>query len=311
MKAKLATALILVAGCGGGSKKTATPAGDTGGDSAAVGDSGSVDPAAAEVKEPPAPPPPPDTGGFALVKPDALTWTPLMEGGPEMAVVHGDPQTGPSAFFLRVPPGGKAGVHSHTADYQAVVVSGAPKHFLAGGGKKAKALDAGSHWFQPGAQAHDDECTGKEPCVLFIISDGKFDMTAEPKAKAPKVGKYALHARKDAKWAPMDPSQPAGPKLAIVHGDPKVGPVGFLLEVPAGGNAGLHSHTGSYQAVTLDGAAAHWLPHETGEGEALPTGTYWFQPGGYDHGDRCTSDTPCHIFVFNEKALDFKPAAAK
>jgi len=119
-----------------------------------------------------------------------------------------------------------------------------------------------------------------------------------------------VHPFKGDKFAPMDPSQPDGPKLAVVYGDPKVGPVGFLLELPAGANAGLHSHTGSYHAVVIDGAPYHWLPFEKDEGEPVPPGTYWYQPGGYDHGDRCTGDAPCHAFVFNEQMLDFKPAAA-
>lgn len=312
MKLELATILSasFVIACGSGSKgpPTVEPADDP-----VVTEP--TDPVGDEPAEdvPPEPPPPPDTGGFTLVKPADLTWTPLNpEGpGPEMAVVHGDPMSGPSAFFLKIPAGGTPGVHTHTAGYQAVVVSGSAKHWLAGGAKKAKKLAVGSHWFQPGGQAHDDKCEGAEACVLFIIADGAFDMKLEPKAKAPKAGKYKLTARAAAKWKPMDPAQPDGLKLAIVHGDPATGPVGFLLEMPPGANAGLHSHTGSYHAVVLDGAPAHWLPHEQGEGEPVEAGTYWFQPGGYDHGDRCTGDAPCHAFVFNEQMLDFKPAAAE
>ncbi len=311
MKLTLATILFTSAliACGGGGKKgpTTTGTGDTGGgDTASTGDKGG-----GEVK-PPEPPPPPDTGGFKLIIPADLAYQPLNpEGpGPEMAVVYGDPTTGASAFFLRIPAGAKAGVHNHSADYQAVVVQGTHKHWLAGGAKKAKALDVGSHWFQPGGQAHDDECAGKDPCILFIVSAGKFDMSLDPKAKAPKVGNYKMNLRKDAKWAPMDPSNAAGPKVAVVHGDPTAGPNTWLIEVPPGFSSGLHSHTANYHAVLLDAGAAHWLPHEKGEGEPLSPGSYWFQPGGYDHGDRCSSETACHGIVFMEGALDFKPAAA-
>lgn len=298
----------MVAGCGGGTPKPQDPPPPT-------GDMGAADvPTVTEKKTepPPPPPPPPDTGGYKLVAPGDLQWTPLMPegGGPEMAVVHGNPMEGPSAFFLRIPPGGKATPHSHTADYQAVVIAGKSKHWLAGGAKKATPLEAGSHWFQPGGQAHDDECVGPDPCLLFIIFEGKFDFVPDPKAKAPKAGKYKLNPRKDVTWKPFDPSQPDGVKLAVVHGDPAVGPVGFLIEFPPGANAGLHSHTGDYHAVVLSGAPAHWLPHEKGQGEPLEVGTYWWQPGGYDHGDRCTGEEPCYAFVWESKALDFKPAAA-
>jgi quercetin dioxygenase-like cupin family protein len=316
MKAKLAAALIMVAGCGGGGSKTpqgpTSPAGDMGATDGAATDGAATDPGMAKVKEAPPPPPPPDTGGFHLLQQADLKWMPLSPDGkgPEMAVLHGNPQEGASAFFLRIPPGAKAGVHTHSADYQAVVLAGGHKHWLAGGAKKAKALAVGSHWFQPGGQAHDDECSGTEQCMLFIVSEGKFDFTPDLKAKAPKPGKYKLTARKDAKWAPFDPSQPDGMKLAVVHGDPKVGPVGFLIEIPAGKSSGLHSHTGDYHAVILEGAPAHWLPHESADGPSVGPGTYWFQPGGYDHGDRCTGDKPCYGFVWQTKALDFKPAAA-
>jgi uncharacterized RmlC-like cupin family protein len=314
MKAKLAAALIMVAGCGGGEKKTTTPTPDTG-DSGSVesaSSEGNADTGATAVKEAPPPPPPPDTGGYKMMKQSDLQWTPTMEGGPEMAVVDGNPMEGPSKFFLKIPGGGKAGAHTHSADYQAVVVSGQHKHWLAGGEKKAKPLEPGAHWFQPGGQPHDDQCVGSEPCILFIVSDGKFDFTATPKAKAPKAGKYKLSARKDAKFVPMDPSMPPdAPKMSVLFGDPKTGPVGFLIEVPAGSKSPIHGHTSNYHAVVLDGAPFHWLPHEKDEGEGFANGTYFFQPGGYNHGDRCLSAEPCHGFVYFDKAMDFTmPAGA-
>lgn len=310
MKARLAAVLIMVAGCGGGNKKPQEPTPPPGDMGATEG--AATDTEVAEVKqEPPPPPPPPDTGGYKLLAQVDLQYTPLApEGeGPEMAVVWGNPQEGPSGFFLRIPSGAKAGVHNHTAAYHAVVVSGPHKHWLAGGAKKAKPLEAGSYWFQPGGQAHDDECTSAIPCVLFIISEGKFDFAPDPKAKAPKVGQYKLIPRKDMKWAPMDPSMPDGPKLSIVTGDPKTGPVGFIIQIPPGGKSPIHSHSSDYHAVAIDGAPYHWLPHEAEDGAAFGNGTYFYQPGGYNHGDRCTSDTPCHAFVYFPKALDVTMAA--
>ena len=93
----------------------------------------------------------------------------------------------------------------------------------------------------------------------------------------------------------------------LVSGDPKTGPVAFIVEIPPGGTAGLHSHTSEYHAIVVGGAPAHWLPHEKNEGEAQAVGTYWFQPGGYVHGDRCTGATPCHAFLMMPKPLDVKP----
>ncbi len=61
----------------------------------------------------------------------------------------------------------------------------------------------------------------------------------------------------------------------------------------------------------LEGTPAHWLPHEKTEGDPLDAGAYWFQPAGYDHGDRCSGSAPCRTFVMMPKALDAKPAAKK
>ena len=297
---------VLVIGCASSGKPPADP-GDPG-----AGTTGMPpgDPGAAAKPEPP--PPPPDTGGYKLVAPSSLTYAALVPNtpGPELAVVSGDRQKG-GGFFLRLPPGTKSGLHTHTADYHAIVISGAPRHWLPGEEKKAQPLGPGSYWFQPGNQPHGDECTGPDPCLLYLVMAGAFDFTPTPDAKPGKPGSYSLVARKDVKLAPADPKQPDGMKIGMVSGDPKTGPVAFIIEVPPGGNSGLHSHTSEYHALVLEGAPAHWLPHEPNEGVPLAPGAYWFQPGGYDHGDRCTGSVPCRAFVMMPKPLDVKPAAKK
>jgi quercetin dioxygenase-like cupin family protein len=313
---------LLVLGCSSGKQAapsttpdpgTGTSTGTSTGDPGAgmAGETGATGAMAAKKKE--MPPPPPDTGGFKLVAPSSLKYTPAdpsNPAGPELAVVTGDLQKG-GGFFLKLPAGYKPPLHTHTSDYHAIVVSGAPRHWVAGGEKNAKPLGAGSYWFQPGNQPHGDECTGKEPCLLYIVIAGAFDFTPTPKAKPVKPEKYFLAARKDLKFNPLDPKQPDGAKLALVSGDLKTGPVAFIVEMPPGANAGLHSHTSEYHAIVLEGAPAHWLPHEPGEGEPLASGAYWFQPGGYDHGDRCTGTAPCRTFVMMPKAFDAKPPAKK
>ncbi|MEJ7603690.1 MAG: hypothetical protein WKG01_37730 [Kofleriaceae bacterium] len=254
--------------------------------------------------------PPPDTGGFRLVAPATLEYTPVdpkQPNGPALAPVSGGVGGGGS-YFLRLPAGYKPGLHTHTADYHAVVVSGTPRHWLAGGELKAKPLGPGSYWFQPGKLPHGDECVGSESCILFFILSAPFDSIPAPTAKPGKADNYLLVARADVTFAPMDPAKPDGPKLGIVSGDPKTGPVAFLIEIPPGGTAGLHTHTSEYHAIVVAGAPVHWLPHEPDEGQPVTPGTYWFQPGGYVHGDRCTGSTPCVTFGMMAKPLDAKPA---
>jgi len=244
---------------------------------------------------------------YALVKPADLKWTPLNPSGPgpEMAVVHGDPMTGGvSAFFLRIPPKGEAGIHTHTSPYRAVLVSGSHKHWLPGE-KDVKALSPGSFWIQPGGQPHGDTCEGPDPCVVFIVLDGKFDMAPAPDAKPGDPGAYKLVKAEDLKFGYPDPSQTTGPKFAMLDGDPKVGPVQLELEVSSADAVPVHSHTSAYHGVVLAGAPTHWADGAAGKDDVLAVGTYWYQPGGAFHGDSCTGTAPCKLFIAMPGGMDF------
>jgi hypothetical protein len=55
---------------------------------------------------------------------DKATFTDLMPGA-SRAVVWGDPETGPSGFFIKFAPGFDAGMHTHTNETRNVVIRGA------------------------------------------------------------------------------------------------------------------------------------------------------------------------------------------
>lgn len=124
--------------------------------------------------------------------PSDLKWQPIMPNNPDapqIALVHGDMKKGPVSFFIKINKGVKGPVHSHTADYQAVVIQGNPVHW-ADGEEDPKPLPPGSFFFQPGKQMHGDGCTGDTDCISFVSMNGPFDaqMKAAPKADA-KAGK--------------------------------------------------------------------------------------------------------------------------
>jgi hypothetical protein len=106
-------------------------------------------------------------------------YTPLDPKNPKgaaMSVVAGDPQTGPVAFFLKLPKGA-APPHCHTSDYYTVVVEGQTKHWIGDKAKDAKTNPPGTAWFQPGGSdktLHGDECMS-DSCLAFIFMPGKFD----------------------------------------------------------------------------------------------------------------------------------------
>lgn len=270
-----------------------------------------------EVTPPPEPEAPveakPDLGDYKLVAMDDLEWAPMDPEQPEgikLAVVDGNPmEDGQSTFFLQLPVKANSGLHTHTAGYRAVVVSGAPRHWLAGENeKKVAALAPASYWNQPGGQAHGDSCEGPEACVLFVIMDGKFDFApATDVKKAKPNAAYKLVKAEDAKFALMGAE--GGPSMAVLDGDPKTGPVAFVIELPAGHAAGLHTHTSDYQALVLTGSPSHWVDGADGENDELAAGTYWKQPGEQVHGDTCHGEKSCRLFAFMPKALDMMPKA--
>ena len=100
---------------------------------------------------------------------------PAQPAGPSVAALNGDPMKSKSMVLLKLKKG-SAPLHTHTADYHAVLISGQTKHWDKGQDEKsAKALGPGSYWFQPGKAPHGDACLTDE-CVIFVSFSGKMDM---------------------------------------------------------------------------------------------------------------------------------------
>ncbi len=107
-------------------------------------------------------------------------------------------------------------------------------------------------------------------------------------------------------WRPMDPSHPQGPQVAVLWGDMK-GPTAFLFRVPAGYEAGLHSHSDDYYGTVVTGQPAHGMTRE--EASPQEPGSTWFQPHDAVHYDRCTGSDGCVLMlVFPHGPVDFLPA---
>lgn len=102
---------------------------------------------------------------------------PARPGSPQIAVLRGDPATGPSAMLMKFGKG-DGRLHVHSSDYDLIVVKGDMKHW--GPGEtvaSAKVLGPGSYWFQPGNQAHADSCLSDE-CLMYVQWAGKRDSRA-------------------------------------------------------------------------------------------------------------------------------------
>jgi quercetin dioxygenase-like cupin family protein len=125
---------------------------------------------------------------LVTMTPDELKWVPNPANAEVMmAVVRGDPATGPHAAFHKFKPGFNAGLHTHSANMEIAVISGT---LIAGteGGPERK-LPPGSFEYQPHTVKHTTKCDAGSAsgCVIFTVASGKFDLTpAEEKKAEPK-----------------------------------------------------------------------------------------------------------------------------
>lgn len=119
----------------------------------------------------------PQSDGMIIVPIEAARFVPsdpARPNGTQIAILRGDPATGPSAILMKLKKGGGS-LHVHSADYQLVVIQGTMKHLREGQTEEsAKPLEPGSYWFQPGGKAHRDLCLADE-CLLHIVWSGKRD----------------------------------------------------------------------------------------------------------------------------------------
>jgi hypothetical protein len=112
-----------------------------------------------------------------------LKWEPMAPGVPlQVAPLWGDRNKGESGFLLKMPAGFESGMHGHSADYHAVLVSGAWVH-TEEGSSEVKELTPGSYVMQPGKAMHNDACKAGSECVLFVHYKKKADFIPPPAKK--------------------------------------------------------------------------------------------------------------------------------
>ena len=125
-----------------------------------------------------------------VVTAEAARFVPADPARPEgaaIAVLRGNPDTGPSDMLFRIRPG-PGTLHVHSADYRLVVIEGVMKHLAAGETEAdVPSLGPGSYWFQPGGVAHADTCL-TETCLIFISWSGARDARVYEPAPAQPSG---------------------------------------------------------------------------------------------------------------------------
>ena len=110
-----------------------------------------------------------------------LPFAPLTEGSPvQIAVLWGNPDTGPAAIMVRFPEGYQEPWHSHTTTYHSVLIKGTFQ-------TKSKDTDVsesavygpGSYAVQPGGAVHAGVNAGTGDLVALVYFDGPVDFVID------------------------------------------------------------------------------------------------------------------------------------
>ena len=105
-----------------------------------------------------------------------LTWAPcppVFPAGCEVAILDGDPASGPSDVFLRTPPNYTFPAHRHTSAEHLVLISGVLHVTYIG--PQVVELRSGTYALVPAKASHKAHCANSGPCVMFIRFDVPID----------------------------------------------------------------------------------------------------------------------------------------
>jgi quercetin dioxygenase-like cupin family protein len=90
------------------------------------------------------------------------------------ALENGNPDTGPSTFLLKAPPGCRVAAHYHTAEEQLIVIQGSVLTGMQG--MRSVTLTAGGVAVMPSKAVHSFSCIGKDPCLMVVTFNQKYDI---------------------------------------------------------------------------------------------------------------------------------------
>lgn len=108
---------------------------------------------------------------------DDLQFGPIAEGSPvEVALLWGDPATGPATVLVRFPEGYAEPWHSHTSTYRSVLIKGDFLTRSRGNGVTSTDVYApGAYLVQPGGAVHSEVNAGRGDLVALVHFEGPVD----------------------------------------------------------------------------------------------------------------------------------------
>jgi quercetin dioxygenase-like cupin family protein len=111
-----------------------------------------------------------------MITAERIPWAEEAAGQPQrLGSLWGRRSGGPAGTLLRVPAGFVAPVHTHTADYRAVVIEGRWRHwYTQNKSDEAPPLAPGSYWTQTANIWHADACVSDTPCIILLINEDPY-----------------------------------------------------------------------------------------------------------------------------------------
>jgi quercetin dioxygenase-like cupin family protein len=105
-----------------------------------------------------------------------LPFSPLAEGSPvQIALLWGDPATGPAAVMVRFPEGYAEPWHSHSSTYHATLVKGEFRTRSPDGSSADTVYGPGAVVVQPGGEVHSEVNAGDGEMVALVHFEGPID----------------------------------------------------------------------------------------------------------------------------------------
>ncbi len=116
-----------------------------------------------------------------------ITWvdqpgTKASADGPKITFLWGDTQEGQlNGTFVKLPAGFTGKIRSHGSTFRAVVIQGQGQYQVPGE-TGVKTLEPGSYFSSKGESLHQLSSKGKEESIIYVRTDGKFEViAAQPK----------------------------------------------------------------------------------------------------------------------------------
>ena len=95
--------------------------------------------------------------------------------GPQVSPVSGDFSKGEHVTYVKFAAGVATPLHTHTADYVGIVITGVTMHWEPGKPETEKQLSAGAHWFMPANVEHVSECLPGTECIMALYQSSPMD----------------------------------------------------------------------------------------------------------------------------------------